>query len=79
MATSGTAYFDAKGAYFKTPTDATISDLAAILGKVGNGDGDGLAPGIAKTLLDKRAEIEAIFAEHDKMIAARPALKAVTS
>jgi hypothetical protein len=66
MATHGTAFFDAKGQYFRTPDEATCSDLAAVLGRVG--DGDGLAPGIAKTLLEKRAEIEQIFADHDEMM-----------
>ncbi len=66
MATHGTAFFDAKGQYFRTPHEATCSDLAAVLGRVG--DGDGLAPGIAKTLLEKRAEIEQIFTDHDEML-----------
>ena len=70
MATKGTGYFDTKGHYFKTPDEATISDLSAILGRVGQGEtGEGLAPGIAKTLLEKRAEIERIFADHDNMTA----------
>jgi hypothetical protein len=70
MATSGTAYFDGKGQFFKTPEDATISDLAGMLGRVG--EGDSLAPGIAKTLFQKRIEIERIFADHDDMMRAKP-------
>ena len=35
MATTGTAFFDAKGTYFKTREEATTSDLAALLGVSG--------------------------------------------
>lgn len=70
MATRGIGYFDRKGHYFKTPMDATLSDLAALLGKVG--EGESLAPGIAKTLLDKRHEIEKIFHDHDHMLTTPP-------
>ena len=65
MAKKGTAFFDNKGQFFRTPEEASLSDLAALLGKIG--DGESLAPGIAFMLLEKRAEIEAIFAEHDEM------------
>jgi hypothetical protein len=65
MAVRGVGYFDTKGQFFKTPEAATLSDLAALLGKVG--EGESLAPGIAQTLLQKRAEIEHIFTEHDRM------------
>jgi hypothetical protein len=65
MAVRGVGYFDNKGQFFKTPEAATLSDLAALLGKVG--EGESLAPGIAQTLLQKRAEIEHIFTEHDRM------------
>lgn len=67
MANRGTGFFDSKGHYFKTPEDATISDLASILGKIG--DGESLAPGIAQTMLTRRSEIERLFAEHDVMMA----------
>ena len=67
MAKSGTGYFDRKGHFFKTPRDATLSDLAAVLGQIG--DGESLAPGIAHTLLEKRFEIETLFREHDAMLA----------
>ena len=68
MAKFGIGYFDSKGQYFRTPEDAPLSDLAAMLGRVG--EGDSLAPGIAKTLLAKRADIERIFADHDAMTSA---------
>ena len=67
MARKGTGFFDARGRFFKSPEEATVSDLASILGKIG--DGESLAPGIACTLLDRRGEIERLFAEHDAMMA----------
>jgi hypothetical protein len=66
MAISGLGFFDTRGQYFKSPEDATLSDLAGLLGRVG--EGDSLAPGIAKILLLKRREVEAIFADHDAMM-----------
>ena len=69
MARTGTGFFDGKGQYFKTPEEATRSDLAALLGKIG--DGESLAPGIAHTLLERRDDIERLFAEHDAMKANR--------
>jgi hypothetical protein len=66
MAHTGTGYFDSKGQYFRTPSEATISDLAGLLGRVG--DGESLAPGIAFIILEKRTEIERIFADHDAML-----------
>ncbi|WP_379550012.1 hypothetical protein ACRAQ7_14035 [Erythrobacter sp. W53] len=66
MARKGVGFFDSKGQFFKNPEQATRSDLAALLGKIG--DGESLAPGIAHTLLEKRAEIERLFAEHDAMV-----------
>jgi hypothetical protein len=72
MAIRGVGYFDGRGQYFKAPEEATISDLAAVLGRVG--EGDSLAPGIAKILLEKRREIEHIFADHDSMVQGLAAL-----
>lgn len=66
MAIRGIGYFDSKGHYFKTPDEATLSDLAGLLGRMG--DGDSLAPGIAKILFDKRDEIEEVFRDHDEMM-----------
>ncbi len=66
MAVRGFGYFDGKGVFFKHPEEATISDLAGVLGRVG--EGDSLASGIAKILLEKRREVEHIFADHDAMI-----------
>ena len=67
MARKGTGFFDARGHFFKSPEEATVSDLDSILRKIG--DGESLAPGIACTLLDRRGEIERLFAEHDAMMA----------
>ena len=66
MANRGIGFFDSKGQYFRTPQDATMSDLANVLGRMG--EGDSLAPGIAKILLDKRRDLEHIFRDHDAMI-----------
>ncbi|MEE4207551.1 MAG: hypothetical protein V2I39_14750 [Erythrobacter sp.] len=67
MARKGTGYFDRKGHFFKNAKDATASDLAAILGQIG--EGESLAPGIAHVLIERRADIERLFAEHDAMLA----------
>lgn len=73
MAHTGTGFFDRKGNFFKTARDATVSDLAALLGKIG--DGESLAPGIANMLLERRADIEQLFAEHDQMLEEEAAMK----
>ena len=70
MANRGIGFFDSKGQFFRTPQEATQSDLAAMLGRMG--DGDSLAPGIAKIILDKRREIELILSDHDKMVLGMP-------
>ncbi len=67
MAKKGTGYFDRKGHFFKTGREATESDLASLLGQIG--DGESLAPGIAHMLLERRKEVERLFAEHDEMMA----------
>ncbi len=74
MAHTGTGFFDRKGNFFKTAREATASDLAALLGKIG--DGESLAPGIANMLLERRAEIEQLFADHDQMVEEEEAIKA---
>lgn len=66
MAHIGNGYFDKRGHFFKTPEEATVSDIAAILGRIG--DGESLAPGIAQMLLDRRLDIEEIFVQHDAML-----------
>ncbi len=73
MAKKGTGYFDRKGHFFKTAREATESDLAALLGQIG--DGESLAPGISHMLLARRQDIENLFAEHDEMLADEEASK----
>jgi len=73
MATRGIGFFDRRGHFFKTADAATESDLAALLGQIG--DGESLAPGIAHILLDRRNEIERLFVEHDEMVAESKAAK----
>ncbi|MFM5953500.1 MAG: hypothetical protein ACKOPE_04260 [Novosphingobium sp.] len=65
MAQKGIGYFDSRGHFFKSPEEATASDIAVLLGKIG--EGESLAPGIANLLLDKRVELERLFAEHDEL------------
>lgn len=72
MARKGIGFFDGKGHFFKAPEDATVSDIASLLGKVG--EGESLAPGIAHILLRRRDELERLFAEHDSMMADYTAL-----
>lgn len=67
MASKGIGFFDSKGHFFKSPEEATVSDIAALLGKVG--EGESLAPGIAYILLRRREDLERLFAEHDAMMA----------
>lgn len=67
MARKGIGYFDTKGHFFKTPDEATMSDIASLLGKVG--EGESLAPGIAHILLRRREDLEKLFLEHDAMMA----------
>ncbi|MDC8753078.1 hypothetical protein OIK40_00290 [Erythrobacter sp. sf7] len=74
MAHTGTGFFDRKGNFFKTARDATVSDIAGLLGQIG--EGESLAPGIAYMLLERRGEIERLFAEHDRMLEEEASIKA---
>lgn len=69
MAKKSTGYFDNRGNYHETPKAATVSDIAALMGHVGEDGNQTLAPGIANFILERRAEIENIYAEHDELIA----------
>lgn len=75
MAHTGTGFFDRKGNFFKSARDATVSDIAGLLGQIG--EGESLAPGIAYMLLERRTEIERLFAEHDKMLEEEAQMKAI--
>ncbi|MBV7267305.1 hypothetical protein [Erythrobacter ani] len=77
MAKRGTGYFDRRGNFFKSPRDATASDIAALLGQIG--DGESLAPGIAHMLLERRSDIERLFEEHDEMMAEQEPAKSPSS
>ncbi|MEE4451142.1 hypothetical protein [Novosphingobium resinovorum] len=70
MASECTAYRDAKGGLHSSAERATLEDLAAVLGRVG--DEGGMTSGVARMIFDKRTEIERIFAEHDAIVAATP-------
>lgn len=65
MAKAAQYFEDDKGQPHKTPEAAIASDLAGILGKVG--EGESIAPGIARTLIEKRELIEGAFAQLDEM------------
>lgn len=76
MAHKGIGYFDSRGHFFKTPEEATASDLAMLLGKIG--EGESLAPGIANLLLERRVDLERIFVEHDELKSVEAAARAST-
>lgn len=65
MAKSIEAYVDNRGHLHMTPKSAVIGDIAAALGRVG--DEGGLTEGVARLILEKRAEIEKAFADLDTM------------
>lgn len=67
MAIECVAYRDSKGGLHSSPEKATLEDLAAVLGRVG--DEGGMTSGVARMIFDKRAEIERVFAEHDALLA----------
>jgi hypothetical protein len=56
------AFSDSRGNLHASAKQAAISDLAQVFG-----NSEGMATGIAGTVLAKRAEIQAIFAELDEM------------
>jgi hypothetical protein len=66
MARIDTCYRDNSGAAHEVPEDAALADLEAVLGRIGAESG--LTKGLAKMILDKRADIEAVFADLDMMI-----------
>jgi len=63
MAQKIIAYTDAKGRLHDNPRSATIADLAALFGSE-----EGMATGIATTVLEQRAAIEKILGDHDFML-----------
>jgi hypothetical protein len=67
MAKRVTAFEDNRSNLHRTPDAATKADLALVLGRVGEGGGQ--TDGLAALIIEKRAEIEAVFAEHDALAA----------
>lgn len=65
MATLIEAYKDGRGHLHLDPGSAIVADIAASLGRVG--DEGGLTQGVARLILEKRTEIEAAFADLDKL------------
>lgn len=65
MANAVEAYKDSRGNLHLDPASATVADIAASLGRVG--DEGGLTQGVARLILEKRSEIEAAFADLDKL------------
>ncbi|AIT82245.1 hypothetical protein [Novosphingobium pentaromativorans] len=65
MALECIAYRDSKGGLHASLEKATLEDLAAVLGRVG--DEGGMTAGVAKLIFEKRDEIERVFAEHDQL------------
>lgn len=60
MAKVAIAYTDSRNRLHATARMATVSDLAHLFGPL-----EGMATGIAHNILDKRAEIERIYADYD--------------
>jgi hypothetical protein len=65
MASKGTAFFDRMGNYYPTLEAATCADLERLLGKLGEGEGKSLAPGLARLMFENREQIQSIFQEHN--------------
>ena len=66
MARTIQAFCDERGHLHDNPVSATIADIAAALGRVG--DEGGLTNGVAKLILEKRSDIERAFADHDRLV-----------
>lgn len=61
MAQATTAFLDARKKLHLTPDEATISDIAAVLG------GEAALPG-ARLVFGHRTEIEQLLRDHDRMV-----------
>lgn len=66
MAKLVTAFADNMGCKHDTAQEAAVSDLMVVLGRIGGAQG-GITEGLAKCIIEKRAEIEAVFADLDRM------------
>lgn len=65
MASIVQAYADNSGTLHTHPYDAAVADLTVVLGRIGGETG--ITSGLAKLIIEKRAEIEAVFADFDAM------------
>lgn len=65
MAKEALRYVDNSGIAHETPEGAALGDIAVALGRL-SADG-GIAGGVAKLVLEKRSEIEAAFADLDRL------------
>jgi hypothetical protein len=63
MAKLAFAFADNSGALHANPEDAALADLSAVLGRIGAESG--ITNGLAKMILEKRSEIEQVFADLD--------------
>lgn len=66
------AYADNSGNLHTAPIDAALADISTILGRIGAETG--ITSGLAKLIIEKRAELEAVFADLDQMTAHAKAL-----
>ncbi|MCX7284379.1 MAG: hypothetical protein NTX28_10100 [Novosphingobium sp.] len=65
MAKIATAFADNRGNLHPTAEAAVLADLTVILGRVGAESS--LTAGLAQRIIEKRADIEAVFADLDAM------------
>ena len=65
MAKETNCYADNCGTIHDTPEGAVVADIAIALGRL-SADA-GIAGGVAKLVLEKRAEIETAFSDLDKL------------
>lgn len=67
MAKLASCFADNKGNLHTTMEDAVLADLSAALGRVGSDTG--IVGGVAKLIIEKRAEIEAAYKDLDSGLA----------
>ncbi len=65
MAKATRAFLDNSGKLHSTPENATLSDIASILGRIGADTG--ITAGLAQKIFEKRAELEAAFSDYDSL------------
>lgn len=65
MAKTVPAYADNQGNLHPTPDQAALADLSTVLGRIGGESG--ITAGLSKCIIEKRAEIEQVFADLDAM------------